>query len=137
MTIDNFFTWEMLATFAGCMAATIILTEFVKKFLKMVDPQIISFVFAFVILAVGQIVTGVFSWNDILLDAVNAVAISLASNGGFDAIKAVFGSKKAEAEAAGTLMLDANEPGNSYISFNDTPDKLENGEEVKLVVKHI
>ena len=129
--MDNFFTWEMLGTFAGCMAGTMILTEFVKKYLTKIPAQIISFVFALAILVVGQVVAKTFTWNDILLDVVNAVAVSLSANGGFDAIKGLLGKKQLD---AGSLILDGN---SSYISFNQTPDVLKDGEEVRMTVKRV
>lgn len=135
MTIDNFFTWEMLATFAGCVAATGIVTELLKKFIKKLDPQIISFVIAMIILVVGQLVAKVFTWNDILLDAINAVVVSFAANGGFDALKRTF--NKDDDATAGTLILDKNEPGNSYISFNADPSNLADGEKLNLTVKSV
>lgn len=136
MTIDNFFTWELLATFAGCVAATGVVTELLKRFIKKIDPQIISFVIALVILVVGQLVAKTFSWNDILLDAINAVVVSFAANGGFDVLKRLFGKKEDE-ELAGTIIMDKEELGNSYISFNEDPSGLKDGEELKLAVKTV
>lgn len=137
MTIDNFFTWELLATFAGCVAATGVVTELLKRFIKKIDPQIISFVIALVILVVGQLVAKTFSWNDILLDAINAVVVSFAANGGFDVLKRLFGKKEEEEPLAGTIIMDKEEPGNSYISFNDDPNGLKDGEELRLAVKTV
>lgn len=130
MTIDNFFAWELLATFAGCVAATGIVTELLKKFIKKIDPQVISFVIAMIILVVGQLVAKTFSWNDILLDAINAVVVSFAANGGFDALKSLFGDK---IKNAGDLILDQTE--GSYISFNESPKNLKDGEVVEMTVK--
>lgn len=129
--MDNFFTWEMLATFAGCMAGTMVMTEFTKKIIKTLPAQFISFVYAMVILVVGQLVAKTFTWNDILLDLVNAAMISLSANGGFDAVKGLFGSKE-KTTNAGDLILDGK---NSYISFNSDPEGLKDGEAVKMTVK--
>jgi len=129
--MDNFFTWEMLATFAGCMAGTMVMTEFTKKIIKTLPAQFISFVYAMVILVVGQLVAKTFTWNDILLDLVNAAMISLSANGGFDAVKGLFGSKE-KTTNAGDLILDGK---NSYISFNSDPEGLKDGEAVKITVK--
>ena len=137
MTIDNFFTWEMLATFAGCMAATILLTEFVKKLWDKAPSQIVSFVVALIILVVGQIVSDNFTVNEILLDIINAGAISLSANGGFDAIKRVFVGKQEDADMVGTLILDTKERQNSYIQFTDDPDSMKNGDNVALKVKKV
>lgn len=130
MTIDNFFTWEMLATFAGCVAATGIVTELLKKFIKKLDPQIISFVIAMIILVVGQLVAKIFTWNDLLLDAINAVVVSFAANGGFDALKRLFNKD----ENVGELILNGTD---SYISFSDSPDKLKDGDKVEMTVKQV
>lgn len=136
MTIDNFFTWEVLATFAGCVTATIIVTELLKKFIKKLDPQIISFVIALLILVIGQLVSNTFTWKGIALDAINAVVVSFAANGGFDAAKRTFGTGEGN-DTNGTIILDKQEPGNSYISFKQTPDALKDGEELKLTVKTV
>lgn len=137
--MDNFFTWEMLATFAGCMAGTMILTEFVKKIWKNAPAQIISFVFAFAILIVSQLVTGKFTWDDIVLDAVNAVAVSLSSNGSFDAVKAVFGGKKDDGEPplTGAVVLDPDVPANSYIELPKDPSQMQDNEKILVTVKTV
>ena len=86
---------------------------------------------AMIILIVGQLVTKTFTWNDLLLDAINAVVVSFAANGGFDAIKGLFGKKENE---VGSLILDGE---SSYISFNNTPDALKDGEVVKMTVQKV
>lgn len=129
MTIDNFFTWEMLATFAGCVAATGIVTELIKKFVKKLDPQIISFIIAMVILVVAQLVAKTFIWNDLLLDAINAVVVSFAANGGFDALKRLFNKEEG---TVGDLVFNGTD---SYIAFNESPEKLKDGEKVQMTVK--
>ena len=78
--------WETLLTFAGCVAGTALVTEWLKRIIK-IEPQIISAVVALLILVIGHIATGTFAVGDILLYIVNAIAASLASNGGFDAVK--------------------------------------------------
>jgi len=133
--MDNFFTWQMLATFTGCMAGTVILTEFAKKLFKNFPAQLISFVFAFAILVVGQLVSNTFTWNDILLDAVNAVAVSLSANGGFDAIKGLFGKK--EDPMTGAVVLDEQNPANSYIELPKEPSDMKDGEKILVSVRTI
>ena len=86
--MSEFMAWETLLTFAGCVAGTALVTEWLKKLTK-IEPQIISAIVALLILVVGHIATGTFAWADVLLYVVNAIAASLASNGGFDAVKRV------------------------------------------------
>lgn len=96
--MDTFFTWDYLLTFAGCVIATGLLTQFVKPLLKNFPAQLISYAFALIIMLVGQAATGkLTSWDIAVLDAINAVAISLSSNGGYDAIEKLF-VKKTDAE---------------------------------------
>lgn len=89
--MDNFLTWDVLLTFGGCVAGTALLTEFLKKQLPKINPQIVSFVLAAMLLIVGHIATGTFAWAELPLYLINAVAVSLSSNGGFDAAKELFG----------------------------------------------
>ena len=90
--MDSFVTWESLLTFGGCVAGTILVTEFIKKlFGEKVPAQFISFLIAAVILFVGHLATGTFVWREALLYLINAAAVSLSANGGFDAIKKIVG----------------------------------------------
>ncbi len=94
--MDTFFTWEYLATFAGCVLATGILTEFLKKLLYKMPAQLVSYVIALVILVVGQFATGTMTgWDVAVLDLINAVVVSLTANGGYDALDTLFGGKDA------------------------------------------
>lgn len=90
--MDSFVTWESLLTFGGCVAGTILVTEFIKKlFGEKVPAQLISFLIAAVILFVGHLATGTYVWREALLYLINAAAVSLSANGGFDAIKKIVG----------------------------------------------
>lgn len=90
--MDSFVTWETLLTFGGCVAGTILVTEFIKKlFGERVPAQLVSFLIAGVILFVGHLATGTFVWKEALLYLINAAAVSLSANGGFDAIKKALG----------------------------------------------
>ena len=82
-------TWTTLLTYGGCVAATILVTEWLKHVVQKIDAQIISAIVALLILIVGHVATGAFVVGDMLLYAVNAIAVSLASNGGFDAVKSI------------------------------------------------
>ena len=93
--MDNFLSWDALLTFSGCVAGTVLVTEFIKKlFGEKVPAQLVSFLIAAVILFVGHLATGTFVWKEALLYLINAAAVSLSANGGFDAIKKAFGGNK-------------------------------------------
>lgn len=94
--MDTFFTWDYLLTFAGCVLATGLLTEFLKRIFYTLPAQGISYVIAFVILIVAQFATGTMtSWDVAALDVLNAVVVSLTANGGYDALDSLFGNKDA------------------------------------------
>ena len=91
--MDHFLSWDMLLTFSGCVAGTILLTEFIKMLWPGVFPQLCSFVVATLILVVGHLAAGTVAWPEAPPYLVNAVAGSLSANGGFDAVKKAFGGK--------------------------------------------
>lgn len=92
----TFFTWEYLASFAGCVVGTGLLTEFLKKIFYKLPAQAISYVLALVILIVAQFATGTMTgWAVIVLDLINAAVVSLTANGGYDALDTLFGKKDA------------------------------------------
>ena len=86
--MDSFFDWTMLGSFAGAAAATGIVTQAVKGIFQKIPTQLVSYIIAVVILGLATAATGGASdWTDWALVPLNAVVVSLASNGGFDAIK--------------------------------------------------
>lgn len=87
--MNEFMSWSTLLTYGGCVAATILVTEWLKHVAPKIDAQIISAVVALLILVIGHVATGTFAASDLLLYVVNAIAASLASNGGFDAVKSL------------------------------------------------
>ncbi len=90
--MDGFFTWTMLATYAGATAATGVLTQWLKGVFATIPTQIVSYVIALVVLLAATFFTGALNWESGALVVINAVVVSLASNGGYDAVRRV-GSK--------------------------------------------
>lgn len=90
MSIENFFTWEVLATIAGATAATALLVELVKPLIDKlihIPTQILSYLIALVILLASYFFTNQLTLSSGVLLCINAVIVSLASNGGFDFVK--------------------------------------------------
>lgn len=85
----NFFDWTTLGTFAGCVAAVGIVTECFKdiKFIKKIPTQIFSYILAFILLVASSIATNGFVPAQIGISAINAAAVSLAANGGYEVLK--------------------------------------------------
>ena len=134
--MNEFMTWEMLLTYGGCVAATVLVTEWLKKLMPKIAAQLISFAVALLILVVGHLATSTFVVGDILLYLVNAIAVSLASNGGFDALKGVFGKKEEPEKIENQMVLDPEEEEgfNAYFTFGKNPDEYKEGEVIKFVV---
>lgn len=86
--MDQFFTWETLATLAGCATATAILTQFLKDLVKKLPTQWLSYIIALVVLVVATAATGgATDWTGWAIIPFNSVIVSLSANGAFDAVK--------------------------------------------------
>lgn len=86
--MDQFFSWEMLATLAGAAAATGIVTQLLKDALKKMPTQLLSYIIALVILAAATAATGAAAdWTGWAILPLNAVIVSLSANGAFSAVQ--------------------------------------------------
>ena len=94
----SFFDWTFLGTFAGALAAVALITELIKELpaLKKVPTQFVSWVLAFVILSLAQLLTGTLSAQIAVLSVPKGAMVSLAANGGYAALKRVMGGKDEE-----------------------------------------
>ena len=86
--MNEFFTWTMLATYAGATLATTLITQIIKGigFLKDVPTRATAYAVALIVLVVATVFTGEVTVSSIALCVVNAVVVSLAANGGYDAV---------------------------------------------------
>ena len=87
--MNDFFTWETLATFTGCVAATALITQFVKSlsFLKDIATQWVSYIIAVILLLGATYFTGALTVASGALIPFNAVIVALSANGAYSAIK--------------------------------------------------
>ncbi len=81
--MDTFLTWKVLLTFSGLVGAVYMVVEFTKeiKFIKKIPTKYWSFFIAAFLIMMTNAVTGTFNYKDIVLYFLNAIAISLSSNG--------------------------------------------------------
>lgn len=84
--MDEFITWEMLATFAGCSAATAVITQFLKNLFAKLPTQWLSYFIALVILYLSTLFTGGMTGANAAIIPLNAILVSLASNGAYSAV---------------------------------------------------
>ena len=94
--MNDFTTWETLATFAGCAAVTGLLTQFTKGLFKRLPTQWLSYIIAVVVMGLATVFTSGFSWPVLALIPINAVIVSMSANGGFQALKRAVDGKKSE-----------------------------------------
>lgn len=89
--MDQFFTWQALATLAGATAAVGILTQFFKDAFDWLPTQWLSYFFALIVLGLATLFTGgadagLSVWAIIPL---NAVIVSTSANGAYSAFQRV------------------------------------------------
>lgn len=83
--MNDFFTWEMLATLAGCSLATGLLTQFLKNSIK-IPTQWLSYIIAVVLLFAATLFTDGLTLSTGGIIPLNAVIVALSSNGAYSAI---------------------------------------------------
>ncbi len=93
--MNEFFTWQTLATFAGAATATGIITQFVKGWFSKIPTQIVSYVIALVILFAATAATAGFvaEWTVWAILPLNAILVSMSANGAFSAVQRVTDGK--------------------------------------------
>ena len=86
--MNEFFTWTTLATYAGATLATSLVTQLIKGlgFIDKIPTRITSYAIALVVLLAATFFTGGLTLEAGALCVINAVVVSLAANGAYDAI---------------------------------------------------
>ena len=81
--MDTLLTWKVLLTFSGLVGAVYMVVEFTKeiKFINKIPTKYWSFFIAAFLIMMTNVVTGTFNYKDIVLYFLNAIVISLSSNG--------------------------------------------------------
>lgn len=84
--MEGLFSWTILATYAGATLATALMTEIFKGFgiIDRIPTRIFSYVIALIVLLAANFFTEGLTWSTAALSLVNAVVVSLASNGAYD-----------------------------------------------------
>lgn len=85
--MNEFFTWEFLATFAGSVAFVTTITEVVKYYLAKLDPKYIALAAAIVVtFAVRLLFYKDFTPEGLVLATFNVVAVLFGSIGAFETV---------------------------------------------------
>ncbi len=94
--MNEFYTWQILSTFAGCTLATGVITEFIKNagFLKKIATQWVSYAIAVILLFAATFFTGKLTGATAAIVPFNAILIALSANGAYSAIKRAANGKQ-------------------------------------------
>jgi len=97
--MNEFLSWETLATYGGALAAVGALTQFTKEIpgIKKIPTQLWSYILSLLVLFPATAFTVGLTWQSAALILFNGAAISLSANGGYAALERV-----AEATKTGT-----------------------------------
>lgn len=82
--MSEFFTWSTLATYAGAVLATGIITQLLKSLFRKVPTRALSYLVAVVILLLATQFTTGLTWEAAVLCLINALVVSLAAQGGYE-----------------------------------------------------
>lgn len=90
--MDQFFSWNYLASFAGVGAFTAIVTGFLKKYVP-IPTQLLAYFVALAGLLLSHAFTSGLSLSTAVLCVFNAVIVGTATSGTYDAVRRVVNSK--------------------------------------------
>lgn len=92
--MNEFVTWEFLATFAGATMITALITQAIKNKLNKIPTQLMSYIIAVVVLLLANFFTVGLTVSSAILLLFNALGVSLASNGGYQAVTKIADTRK-------------------------------------------
>lgn len=87
--MNEFFTWSLLGSYSGAILAVTLITQFVKGigFIDKIPTRFVSWIVAVIVLILAQLFTAQLTWSTGILTLLNAVVVSLAANGTYDACR--------------------------------------------------
>ena len=85
--MNEFFTWSMFNSVGSAALATALATQVLKQVFTKFPVRLISYLSALVILVCTELFTNGFDIATFLLAPLNALVVSFASNGGYDALR--------------------------------------------------
>lgn len=85
----EFFTWAILGTYAGALAATMMFTHLFKHvpIINKLHPRLVSWIVAAILLLAANYFIDSLTLETAGICIINAGVISLAANGGYDLLK--------------------------------------------------
>ena len=86
---EEFFSWEVLATYAGATMFTLLVTQLIKGVIDKIPTRIIAYIIALVVLLAANYFNGSLTASTGCLCAVNAAVVAFAAYGAHDTIAEV------------------------------------------------
>ena len=84
--IEVFFEWENLISFSGCMIATTLVTQMLKRTIK-IPTRLLSYLLAVAILIMATAFVHGLDFEAACLILLNAALVACAANGSFDELR--------------------------------------------------
>lgn len=105
--MNEFVSWEMLATFAGAVLIVSILCQFTKGICSIdkIPTQIWSYILSLIVLYPAMFFTGQLNGETAVLTIFNGILVSIAANGGYSAVLRILGKN-----TDGELLIDDSDP---------------------------
>ena len=84
--MEEFFTWQYIATLGGATVLTTLVTQFVKKisWLQKIPTQVIAYLIAVIAMETANYFTNGLDVSTALLTLLNAILVTAAANGTYD-----------------------------------------------------
>lgn len=81
--MEQFITWEILATYTSFITIVFMVVEFTKELplIKKIPTKYWSFIISFILLTIVNLVSNTFKPVDLIIYALSAISISLGANG--------------------------------------------------------
>ena len=96
--MTDFFSWTALATFAGCVAGTGVIVQFLKNvsFISKMNSQLVAYIVAVILLYGSYFFTDQLNVSVACIIPFDAIAVCMGSCGAYDAIKTTTNSAVAK-----------------------------------------
>ena len=93
MMFENFVDWNILATYAGAVLMTALVTQCVKNApkIKAIPTQLVSYVVALIVLLASTYFTAGLTVESAALILFNALIVSVAANGTYEGAVKIIG----------------------------------------------
>ncbi len=106
--MNDFVTWDIIGTYAGAVMVVGLITQLLKYFpvVEKLPTQLLSYLLSFIILTASQLALNTFSLASLGLNIINAVIVSLASNGAYTAMSNIIANQEARIEKETMLEED-------------------------------